>query len=182
MSRGVKFHLGLLFGDEIFMKNSICRFWHLLINFALQELAKTFPYMSKTHMSKPGAIIIWICRSHCISCNRTTLQVVKIIASDTLLNNRRASSHLENTIFNWYLKIQCFQGTNRDKFYLTSFNYRTIPLNILIWTVHFSSMLYGRSSPITTKHPSGISKLENQLMLGHTKSTPRGGWIGVRLI
>jgi len=85
---------------------------------------KSFPCMSEPHTPQPGAIIIWNCRSRYLTCNHTTLQVVKAIASDDLRNNYRASSHLENTISNRYFKSQCFQGTNSDKI---PFQLRHIP-------------------------------------------------------
>jgi len=76
----------------------ICRSWHLWTNLALLGLQRFFTCMSEPHVSYPGTIIIWTNRNRHLSCNRITLQVIEVIASDVFHHNHCASKHLENII------------------------------------------------------------------------------------
>ena len=173
MSCGAKSHPGLLSNDAMFTKFQFAGTNTNQLILHYKSLQRLFSCMFEPYMSELCAIIIWICKSHYLPCNRTILQIVKVVASSALQNNHQAFNHLEN-ISNRYFKTQCFQGTNRDKI-LSQLRYiphilQFLPIssNFLTKTVPFPSTWRGWSSSMTTEHPFSFSKPENQSLLGHT--------------
>ena len=173
VSSGVEFHLCLLVQNAVSTQFHIagrCTFQGSLLCWSLQRL---FSSVSEPHLPDLYANIIWRNRSLHLTCNCTTPQVVEIVPADALHNHHWAFGHLENTISNRYHKTQSFQSTNWDEIsfklrYIPHFNSCTISSNILIRSVPIPSTLHGWSSPITAKHLSSFSKLENQSLFGRT--------------
>jgi len=124
VSRCAEFHIGLLIDDTMFTKLQFACSGTFQQSFLCKSLQRLFTCMSEPHIPQPGRIIIWICRSHHLTCNCTTLQVVEIILVDAIQNYHWVFSHHENIISYRYLKTQCFQNINWDKIH---FKWRYIP-------------------------------------------------------